>query len=166
MTEILLDKGYQVHGLVRPSSQRRQALARPMRQGVTLHFGDVCDGARMVEILCKIEVDEIYHLAAQSHVGASFETPLATCETNAMGTLRLLEAMRVLKLCDKVRFYNVSPYKMHNVYNFGANRTLGLFIRALWSRQPCTTDGGNTIPPSLALCRLKVVPVLVYSQLP
>lgn len=111
LTEILLDEGYQVHGLVRPSSQRRQALDRPMRRGVTLHFGDVNDSPRLMQILGKIQPDEVYHLAAQSHVGVSFETPLATCETNAMGTLRLLEAIRLLGLGKTVRIYNVSTLR-------------------------------------------------------
>ncbi|CEJ92605.1 hypothetical protein VHEMI08246 [[Torrubiella] hemipterigena] len=106
LTEILLSEGYIVHGLVRPSSQRRQALERPMRHGVTLHLGDVCDSARLIQILGSIKVDEIYHLAAQSHVGISFENPLATCDTNAVGTLKLLEAVRFLGLGKTIRIYN------------------------------------------------------------
>lgn len=81
-----------MHGLVRPSAQRQQTLNRPLREGVTLHFGDMSDLGRLLQILRSIEgIDEIYHLAAQSHVGVSFETPLSTSDTNALGTLRLLE---------------------------------------------------------------------------
>ncbi|KAL7940479.1 hypothetical protein V8C42DRAFT_337456 [Trichoderma barbatum] len=106
LTEILLEKGYEVHGLVRPSSQRRQALSHPLRHGVTLHFGDMTDSGTLLQILGSINVDEVYHLAAQSHVGVSFETPLLTCDINALGSLRLLEALRILGLQKKVKFYS------------------------------------------------------------
>lgn len=118
MSEILLEKGYEVHGLVRPSSQRRQALNRPLRRGVTLHYGDMTDSGTLLQILRGIAVDEVYHLAAQSHVGVSFETPLSTCDINALGTLRLLEAMRILGLEQKVKFYSVS---MTTVRQLGTN---------------------------------------------
>lgn len=104
----MLEKGYQVHGLIRPTSQRRQALNRPLRPGITLHFGDLSDVGRLIQILSTTNPDEIYHLAAQSHVGVSFETPISTSDSNALGTLRLLEAMRILKMEKKTRFYNVS----------------------------------------------------------
>jgi GDP-mannose 4,6-dehydratase len=108
LSEILLSKGYKVHGLVRPTSQRWQALGRPLRPGLKIHFGDMSDLARLIKILGSIgEVDEIYHLAAQSHVGVSFESPLLTSDVNALGTLRLLEAMTTLKLEKTTRFYNV-----------------------------------------------------------
>ncbi|KAI1245860.1 hypothetical protein MGN70_012754 [Eutypa lata] len=106
LAEILLEKGYEVHGLVRPSSQRRQALNHPLRHGVTLHYGDMTDSGTLLQILSSIAVDEIYHLAAQSHVGVSFETPLLTCDINALGTLRLLEALRILGQEKKVKFYS------------------------------------------------------------
>lgn len=108
MTELLLEKGYEVHGLVRPTAQRRHALHRPLPPGVTLHFGDLSDMGRLLTILRSIRVDEVYHLAAQSHVAVSFETPLSTADINALGTLRLLEAMRILKMEKTTRFYNVS----------------------------------------------------------
>lgn len=79
-----------------------------MRHGVTLHYGDMTDSGTLLQILGGICVDEVYHLAAQSHVGVSFETPLLTCDINALGTLRLLEALRILKLEKKIRFYSVS----------------------------------------------------------
>ncbi|KUL83795.1 hypothetical protein ZTR_06651 [Talaromyces verruculosus] len=142
LSEILLEKGYEVHGLVRPSSQRRQALNRPLRHGVTLHYGDMTDSGTLLQILSCITPDEIYHLAAQSHVGVSFQTPLSTCDINALGTLRLLEAMRILGLEKKVKFYSavtselfgndapapqtentpfhpVSPYAVSKLFQFG-----------------------------------------------
>ncbi|KAK7991201.1 GDP-mannose 4-6 dehydratase [Apiospora arundinis] len=142
LAEILLEKGYEVHGLVRPSSQRRQALNHPLRNGVTLHYGDMTDSGTLLQILSGIRVDEVYHLAAQSHVGVSFETPLLTCDINALGSLRLLEALRILRLEKKVRFYSavtselfgndapapqteatpfhpVSPYAVSKQFQFG-----------------------------------------------
>ncbi|KFZ01248.1 hypothetical protein V500_00832 [Pseudogymnoascus sp. VKM F-4518 (FW-2643)] len=113
LCEILLGKGYEVHGLVRPSSQRRQALNRPLRPGVTLHFGDMSDLGCLIQILGGIKVDEVYHLAAQSHVGVSFQTPISTTDTNAVGTLRLLEAMRILKLGETTRFYNAASAELY-----------------------------------------------------
>ena len=130
LTEILLERGYEVHGLVRPASQKRQALNHPLRPRVTLHVGDISDLGRLIQILASIKVDEVYHLAAQSHVAVSFENPLLTGETNAMGTLRLLEAMRILELGKTTRFYNVSScfsYLRHCL----TIRSLGEYCRAL-----------------------------------
>ncbi|KAJ5205480.1 GDP-mannose 4-6-dehydratase [Penicillium cf. griseofulvum] len=114
LCELLLEKGYEVHGLVRPSAQRQQTLNRPLRQGVTLHYGDMSDLGRLIQILSSIgDIDEIYHLAVQSHVGVSFETLLSTSDTNAMGNLRLLEAMRVLDLGKTTRFYNAGTSELY-----------------------------------------------------
>ncbi|KAL6823686.1 GDP-mannose 4,6-dehydratase [Trichoderma camerunense] len=106
LSEILLEKGYEVHGLVRSSASRREALNRPLRPGLTIHFGDMSDVGRLVQILGNIKADEIYHLAAQSHVAVSFDTPIQTNDTNPMGTLRLLEAMRMLGMDRTTKFYN------------------------------------------------------------
>ncbi|KAM7216739.1 GDP-mannose 4,6-dehydratase sdnI [Rhypophila decipiens] len=106
LVDLLLEKGYQVHGLVRPSSQRRQFLSHPLRRGITLHYGDMTDSATLMQILSSITVDEVYHLAAQSHVAVSFQTPLLTCDINALGSLRLLEVLRILGLAKKVKFYS------------------------------------------------------------
>lgn len=93
---------------MRPTAQRREALNYPLRPGVKLHFGDMLDFESLLNIHGSIEgVDEIYHLAAQSHVGVSFKTPYLTSDTNALGTLRLLEAIRILGLGKKVRIYSV-----------------------------------------------------------
>lgn len=108
LVDILLEKGYEVHGLVRPSAQRRQFLSHPLRRGITLHYGDMTDSATLMQILSSIPVDEVYHLAAQSHVAVSFQAPLLTCDINALGTLRLLEVLRILGLEKKVKFYSVS----------------------------------------------------------
>lgn len=105
---MLLEKGYEVHGLVRSTASRREALSKPLRPGLTMHLGDMSDLGRLVQILGGIKPDEIYHLAAESHVAVSFDTPLQTSDTNAMGTLRLLEAMRMLGLDKSTKFYNVT----------------------------------------------------------
>ncbi|KAK7593178.1 hypothetical protein V3481_004270 [Fusarium oxysporum f. sp. vasinfectum] len=106
LSELLLEKGYEVHGLVRSTASRREALSKPLRPGLTMHLGDMSDLGRLVQILGSIKPDEIYHLAAESHVAVSFDTPLQTSDTNAMGTLRLLEAMRMLGLDKSTKFYN------------------------------------------------------------
>lgn len=103
LTELLLEKGYQVHGLVRrQSSTVRRRLdhlyADPSIYGqrLHLHYADLDDATTIRRILSSVEPDEIYHLAGQSHVGTSFEIPESTCESTAMGTLRLLEILRDL----------------------------------------------------------------------
>ncbi|WP_153559393.1 GDP-mannose 4,6-dehydratase [Roseimaritima sediminicola] len=103
LTELLLDKGYEVHGLVRrQSSTKRRRLdhlfANPEIYGrrLHLHYADLDDPTTIRRILVAVEPDELYHLAGQSHVGVSFEIPESTCDTTAMGTLRLLEIIRDL----------------------------------------------------------------------
>ncbi|KAE8372780.1 GDP-mannose 4,6-dehydratase [Aspergillus bertholletiae] len=114
LCEILLENGYEVHGLVRPSAQRQQSLSRPLRDGVTLHAGDMCDLGSLIQILSSIQdIGEIYHLAGQSHVGLSFQMPLSTSDTNALGTLRVLEAMRILNLDKTTRFYNAGTSELY-----------------------------------------------------
>ncbi|GAM41948.1 hypothetical protein TCE0_042r15481 [Talaromyces pinophilus] len=113
LTEILLEKGYEVHGLVRPTAQRREALNHPLRPGVKLYFGDILDFESLLNILGSIEVDEIYHLAAQSHVGVSFKTPYLTSDTNALGTLRLLETIKILRVRVKIRFYSACTSELY-----------------------------------------------------
>lgn len=104
----MLEKGYQVHGLIRPSSQRREALNPPLHDEVTLRFGDLSDLGKLLQILSEIPIiEEIYHLAEQSHVGVSFQTPLLTSDANALGSIRLLEAVRILDLGRSTRIYSV-----------------------------------------------------------
>jgi GDPmannose 4,6-dehydratase len=109
LTELLLEKGYQVHGLVRrQSSTVRRRLehlyADPQIYGqrLHLHYADLDDATSIRRILTKVQPDEIYHLAGQSHVGTSFEIPESTCESTAMGTLRLLEILRDLPKCPRL----------------------------------------------------------------
>jgi len=117
LTELLLDKGYVVHGLIRRSStfntDRIDHLYHdPHDKGVRLflHFGDLCDGGGLSSLMHKVQPDEVYNLGAQSHVRVSFDQPLYTADVDALGTLRLLEAIRYL---DKpVRYYQASSSEM------------------------------------------------------
>ena len=119
MAELLLKKGYEVHGLKRRSSlintARIDHLYRDLHgQNIRfiLHYGDVTDSTNLIRLIQEIQPDEIYNLAAQSHVRVSFELPLYTAEVNALGTLRILEAIRILGLEKKTKFYQASTSEM------------------------------------------------------
>ena len=120
LAEFLLQKGYVVHGIKRRSSsfntERVDHLyVDPHVENARffLHYGDMTDGLNLIRLLRDIEPDEIYNLAAQSHVAVSFETPEYTANSDALGTLRLLEALRVLGLTEKVRFYQASTSELY-----------------------------------------------------
>lgn len=119
LAELLLSKGYEVHGVKRRSSsfntQRLEHLYQDphvANQRFFLHYGDLTDATNLIRILQNVQPNEIYNLGAQSHVAVSFETPEYTANTNAMGTLRLLEAIRILKLENKTRFYQASTSEL------------------------------------------------------
>jgi GDPmannose 4,6-dehydratase len=120
LAELLLRKGYVVHGVKRRSSSFNTArvdhLYRdPHEIGVRfrLHYGDLTDSTNLIRLVQEIQPDEIYNLAAQSHVKVSFETPEYTANADAIGTLRLLEAIRILGLERKVRFYQASTSELY-----------------------------------------------------
>ncbi|MEN6411562.1 MAG: GDP-mannose 4,6-dehydratase [Veillonellales bacterium] len=118
LADLLLKKGYRVHGLKRYASTdntERIAHLRPAapgEDGLLLHDGDLTDSANITRIVAEVEPDEIYNLGAQSHVKVSFATPEYTANTNAIGTLRLLEAIRMLGLTKKTRFYQASTSEL------------------------------------------------------
>ena len=119
LAELLLEKGYEVHGIKRRASsfntERIDHLYQdPHEQGVRLklHYGDLTDATNLIRIVQQVQPDEIYNLAAQSHVAVSFETPEYTANSDALGTLRLLEAVRILGLEKKTRFYQASTSEM------------------------------------------------------
>src|SRR6201987_5074301 len=119
LAELLLDKGYIVHGIKRRSSSFNSARIDHLYQdphgaGVKLflHYGDMTDSTNLIRIIQEVQPTEIYNLAAQSHVRVSFETPEYTANADALGTLRLLEAIRILRLEDKVRFYQASTSEL------------------------------------------------------
>jgi GDPmannose 4,6-dehydratase len=120
LAELLLQKGYIVHGIKRRSSsfntQRVDHLYQdPHEKGVrlTLHYGDLTDATNLIRIVQETQPTEIYNLAAQSHVQVSFETPEYTANSDAIGTLRLLEAIRILGMGKKVRFYQASTSELY-----------------------------------------------------
>ncbi len=120
LAELLLDKGYEVHGIKRRSSlfntQRVDHLYQdPQEEDIrfVLHYGDLTDATNLIRIIQEVQPDEIYNLGAQSHVKVSFETPEYTADTDALGTLRLLEAIRMLGLEKKTRFYQASSSELY-----------------------------------------------------
>src|SRR6185437_3676381 len=119
LAELLLQKGYEVHGIKRRASSfntdRIDHLYQdPHAHGVRLHlhYGDLTDATNLIRIVQQVQPDEIYNLAAQSHVAVSFETPEYTANSDALGTLRILEAIRILGMQKKARFYQASTAEM------------------------------------------------------
>ena len=122
LAELLLAKGYVVHGLKRRSSSFNTArvdhlYADPHQKGVQffMHYGDMTDATNLIRLVQETQPGEIYNLAAQSHVQVSFETPEYTANADGLGTLRLLEAMRILKLEKSVRFYQASTSELYGL---------------------------------------------------
>lgn len=122
LAELLLSKGYEVHGIKRRTSlfntNRIDHLYHdPHEKGydLTLHHGDLTDSSSLLRIVQQVQPDEIYNLAAQSHVAVSFEEPEYTANSDALGTLRLLEAIRILKLTEKTRFYQASTSELYGL---------------------------------------------------
>lgn len=122
LAEFLLQKGYQVHGIKRRASsfntQRVDHLYQDphvAHQNFILHYGDLTDSSNLTRILQEVQPDEVYNLGAQSHVAVSFESPEYTADVDAMGTLRLLEAIRLLGLEKKTRFYQASTSELYGL---------------------------------------------------
>jgi GDPmannose 4,6-dehydratase len=120
LAELLLEKGYEVHGIKRRASSfntdRIDHLYQDPHESdvrLTLHYGDLTDATNLIRIIQMVQPDEIYNLAAQSHVAVSFETPEYTANSDALGTLRILEAIRILGLEKKTRFYQASTSEMY-----------------------------------------------------
>jgi GDPmannose 4,6-dehydratase len=119
LAELLLEKGYEVHGIKRRASSFNTGRIDHLYQDphedevrFMLHYGDLTDATNLIRIFQQVQPDEVYNLAAQSHVQVSFETPEFTANTDAMGTLRLLEAIRILGLEKKTRFYQASTSEL------------------------------------------------------
>ena len=115
LAELLLEKGYQVHGIVRRASLINTHRIDHIYDSITLHYGDLTDSTNLVRIIQKIKPDEIYNLGAQSHVKVSFEMPEYTADVDAMGTLRILEAVRLLGMEDHVRIYQASTSELYGL---------------------------------------------------
>ncbi len=112
LAELLLEKGYEVHGIVRRASLINTHRIDHIYDQLKLHYGDLTDSTNLVRVIQQVQPDEIYNLGAQSHVKVSFEMPEYTGQTDALGTLRVLEAVRLLGMEDKVRIYQASTSEM------------------------------------------------------
>src|ERR1022692_2216229 len=110
LAELLLDKGYEVHGIIRRSSSLNTQRIDHVFDKLQLHFGDLSDGSALGSLLSKVQPDEVYNLAAQSHVRVSFDVPEYTADVDAMGTLRLLEAIKAH--CPESRYYQASSSEL------------------------------------------------------
>ncbi len=126
LAELLIEKGYEVHGIVRRSSQFNRTRIEhlyieemiqdmQLKSKLTLHYGDMTDSSSLVRIIQKVKPNEIYNLAAQSHVKVSFDVPEYTAETDAIGTLRILEAVRILEMEQKTRIYQASTSELYGM---------------------------------------------------
>ncbi|MCB1571061.1 MAG: GDP-mannose 4,6-dehydratase, partial [Xanthomonadales bacterium] len=122
LAELLLSKGYEVHGLKRRASsfntERIDHLYRELDESgpkLTLHYGDLTDSTSLMRVVQEVEPHEIYNLAAQSHVAVSFEEPEYTANADGLGTLRLLEAMRILGIQERCRIYQASTSELYGL---------------------------------------------------
>ena len=115
LAELLLEKGYDVHGIIRRASLINTARIDHIFDKLNLHYGDLTDSTNLVSVIKEVEPDEIYNLGAQSHVKVSFETPEYTGNTDGLGTLRILEAVRLLGMEDKVRIYQASTSELYGL---------------------------------------------------
>lgn len=122
LTELLLDKGYEVHGIKRRSSlfntdriDRFYQDPHTEHQSLILHYGDLTDSSNITRVIKQVEPDEIYNLGAQSHVAVSFDSPEYTAEVTGLGTLRVLEAIRMLNMEKSTRFYQASSSELYGL---------------------------------------------------
>jgi len=120
LSEFLLNKGYMVHGIKRLSSSFNTARVDHLYQDMhekgvrfKMHYGDLTDATNLIRIIQEVQPDEIYNLAAQSHVQVSFEAPEYTANSDALGTLRIFEAIRILGMEKKTRFYQASTSELY-----------------------------------------------------
>ncbi len=138
LTELLIEKGYEVHGIKRRSSLFNTHRIDHLYQDphdpdkrLILHYGDMTDSTNLIRVIQEVQPDEIYNLAAQSHVQVSFETPEYTANADALGTLRLLEAIRILKLENKTKFYQASTSELYGkVQAIPQNETTPFYPRS------------------------------------
>ena len=115
LAELLLEKGYEVHGIVRRSSLINTHRIDHIYDSINLHYGDLTDSTNLVRIIQKVKPNEIYNLGAQSHVKVSFEMPEYTADVDGMGTLRVLEAVRLLGMEESVRIYQASTSELYGL---------------------------------------------------
>jgi GDPmannose 4,6-dehydratase len=115
LAELLLEKGYEVHGIVRRSSLINTHRIDGIYDRLNLHYGDLTDSTNLVRVIQKVQPDEIYNLGAQSHVKVSFEMPEYTADVDGVGTLRILEAVRLLGMEERIRIYQASTSELYGL---------------------------------------------------
>jgi GDPmannose 4,6-dehydratase len=115
LAELLLEKGYEVHGIIRRSSSINTDRIDHIYENIKLHYGDLTDATNIVRVIQLVQPDEIYNLGAQSHVKVSFEMPEYTADVDGIGTLRVLEAVRLLGMEDRVRIYQASTSELYGL---------------------------------------------------
>ena len=148
LAELLLEKGYQVHGIKRRSSSFNTSRIdhhqdpHELDPRLNLHYGDLTDSTNLIRIIQHVQPDEIYNLGAQSHVAVSFESPEYTANSDALGTLRILEAVRILGLTKKTRVYQASTSELFGlVQEIPQKKHSLLSAQPLWSGQAlCLLD--------------------------
>lgn len=113
LAEFLLEKGYEVHGITRRASNSNTGRIDHLKGKITLHDGDLSDSSSLIRIISIVQPDEIYNLAAQSHVQVSFDVPEYSGDVDALGVLRILEAVRILKLTKKTKVYQASTSELY-----------------------------------------------------
>ena len=158
LSRLLLEKGYQVHGIIRRSSSFNTGRIEDIYQDPTLpsrdlmlHYGDMLDGLNLVKLMESIKPDEIYNLAAQSHVAVSFETPEYTANCDALGVLRLVEAIRLLNLDKSTKFYQASTSELYGLVQEVPQKISTPFYprSPLWSGQTLWILDNKKLPGSL-----------------
>jgi GDPmannose 4,6-dehydratase len=115
LAELLLEKGYEVHGIIRRASQINTQRIDHIYNRIKLYYGDLTDSTNLVRVIQQVQPNEIYNLGAQSHVKVSFEMPEYTADVDGVGTLRILEAVRLLGMEDKVRIYQASTSELYGL---------------------------------------------------
>ena len=115
LAELLLEKGYEVHGIIRRASQINTQRIDHIYDRIKLHYGDLTDSTNLVRVIQQVQPDEIYNLGAQSHVKVSFEMPEYTADVDGVGTLRVLEAVRLLGMENRVRIYQASTSELYGL---------------------------------------------------
>ena len=149
LAEFLLNKGYEVHGIKRRASSFNTDRIDHLYQDpheknrkLVLHYGDLTDATNLIRIVQQVQPDEIYNLAAQSHVGVSFETP-GTRPIRCLGTLRLLESNSILGLEKKTRFYQASTSEMFGKVQEIRKRNHTVYPRSPYCAAKCTATGSR-----------------------
>ena len=162
LAEFLLEKGYEVHGIKRRASSFNTSRIDHIFEGLHsdnrrffLHYGDLTDTSNLIRLMQKIRPDEVYNVAAQSHVAVSFESPEYTADVDGLGTLRLLEAIRILGLEGRTRFYQAATSELYGLVQETCDRSARRprFIHGAHTpRLSCTRTGSRSTTVRLTGC--------------